>query len=91
MIADLVVLLGPFNATRRFCITERCSGRMLNDMDKAAVKHVVPQLFETLDAIHRVDVSGYSGWGLTDANGNRRFDSWMDWPGQHGLRCPEGK
>ena len=74
-----VVLLGQFDETRHFCITERCSGRTLNDLDKATVRKVVPRLFETLDAIHRVDVSDYAGWGLTDANGNGRFDSWTDY------------
>src|SRR5512136_2505856 len=74
-----VVLLGQFDETRHFCITERCSGQTLNDMDTTTVGQVVPQLFETLDAIHGVDVSGYAGWGLTDANGNGRFDSWTDY------------
>src|SRR5512137_1909987 len=49
-----VILLGRFDETRHFCITERCSGRTLNDMVSATVRQVVPQLFETLDAIHNV-------------------------------------
>ena len=74
-----VVLLGQFDETRHFCITERCSGQTLNDLGKAVVRKVMPRLFETLDAIHRVDVSDYTGWGLTDANGNGRFDAWTDY------------
>jgi hygromycin-B 4-O-kinase len=74
-----VILIGKFDVTRHFCIAERCPGRTLSDMDEASIRKVVPQLFETLDAIHRVNVSGYVGWGLTGANGNGHFDSWTDY------------
>jgi len=74
-----VVQLGQFDETQYYCVTERCPGQTLNDMRVADVLKVAPRLFETLDAIHRVDVSGYAGWGLTDANGNGRFDSWPEY------------
>ncbi len=39
-----VVLLGQFDETRHFCITERCSGQTLDNMDKAMVRKIVPQM-----------------------------------------------
>src|SRR5512136_3412234 len=43
-----VVLLGQFDETRHFCISERCLGRTLNYMDEAAVRKIIPRLFEAL-------------------------------------------
>jgi hygromycin-B 4-O-kinase len=71
-----VVRIGQFDDSRYYMITERCAGRNLNQMDTAAVRQIVPVLFETLDALHSVDVSGYTGWGLADTAGNGRFESW---------------
>ena len=71
-----VVRIGQFDDSRYYMITERCEGRNLNQMDTTDVRRIVPRLFETLDALHRVDVSGYAGWGLADAAGNGRFESW---------------
>ena len=51
-----VVLLGPFDQTRHFCITERCAGQTLNDMDKTTVKHGV-LLLDTVD-----NSEGAFGW-----------------------------
>ena len=73
-----VVCVAQFDATRYCCITERCASRTLRDNDNADDLPVVPSLFDTLDAIHRIDVSPSRGWGLADANGNGRFDSWSE-------------
>ena len=40
---------------------------------------VTPSLFKALDALHQLDTAKYTGWGLTDAHGNGRFDSWGDY------------
>lgn len=74
-----VVRIGRFDETRYFAITERCSGLTLKAMDLADVRNVVPRLFDTLGAIHHTDVSGYAGWGLTDASGNGLFETWQDY------------
>jgi len=71
-----VVHLTPFDATRDVCVTERCAGRTLRDNLNADDLPIAPQLFATLDAIHRVDISATRGWGLADTNGIGRFDSW---------------
>lgn len=73
-----ILRIDQFDAARFFCITERCAGRTLKDSHNADDARIVPSLFETLDAIHRIDVSPSHGWGLADANGNGRFDSWAE-------------
>jgi hygromycin-B 4-O-kinase len=68
--------IGRFDNTRHFAITTRCPGQTLQAMDERAVRTLVPQLFQTMNAIHHTDVSGYTGWGLTDTTGHGRFASW---------------
>jgi hygromycin-B 4-O-kinase len=74
-----VLRIGRFDDTRHFAITTRCLGQTLQAMDERAVRSVVPQLFQTMNAIHHTDVSGYMGWGLTDTTGNGRFASWTQY------------
>jgi hygromycin-B 4-O-kinase len=74
-----VLRLGRFDDTRYFAITTRCPGQTLEAMDEGAVRTVVPKLFETMNAIHHTDVSGYKGWGLTDTTGTGRFASWTQY------------
>ena len=71
-----VVRIGQFDDTRYYMITERCTGRNLNQMNADGVRQLVPRLFETLDALHCMDISRYTGWGLADAAGDGRFESW---------------
>lgn len=71
-----VIRIERLDATHYACITERCPGRTLKDKQNANDAQIVPSLFDTLDAIHLIDVSDSHGWGLADANGNGRFESW---------------
>lgn len=73
-----VIHIGRFDDARYFAITERCEGRNLKEMDDADILKIVPRLFETLDALHSVNVSDYRGWGLTDAIGNGCFETWHE-------------
>ncbi len=73
-----IVRIDKFDDTRYFCVTEHCAGKMLHDTNNADDLRIASQLFETLDAIHRIDVSRSRGWGLADANGDGRFDSWAE-------------
>lgn len=74
-----VVQIGWFDDKRYFAITESCEGTTINQMDEVDVRKLVPKLFETLRAIHSVDVSGYPGWGLMDADGSGQFASWQEY------------
>ena len=72
-----VIRTERFDETRYACVTERCAGKTLKDNNNADDAQVVPHLFDVLDAIHSIDVSGSCGWGL-DVNGNGRFASWEE-------------
>ncbi len=71
-----VIQIGRFDDTRYFAITERCAGRIIAAMDEADIYSIIPELFDIAGEIHRIDVSPFSGWGLTDVYGNGRFESW---------------
>jgi hygromycin-B 4-O-kinase len=73
-----VVCIGKFDETQHYCITLRCEGRTLKDNNNADDLQVVPSLFDTLDAIHRIDVSPSHGWGLANADSHGQFDSWSE-------------
>ncbi len=69
-----VIRIGRFDEKRFFAITERCPGDALKESGNSIT--VTPSLFKALDALHQLDTAKYTGWGLTDAHGNGRFDSW---------------
>jgi len=69
-----VIQIGRFDEKRFLAITERCAGEALKESGNSIT--VTPSLFKTLDALHQLDTAKYTGWGLTDAHGNGRFDSW---------------
>lgn len=73
-----VVFIAQFDETHFCCVTERCDGRTLKDNNNIDDLPIVPNLFDTLDEIHRIDVSQSHGWGLADASGNGRFGSWAE-------------
>lgn len=72
-----VVHIDRFDHTRYFCVTEHCAGRNLTEKENDV--RVVAHLFDTLDTIHRAGVSQFGGWGIADANGRGRFDSWQNY------------
>ena len=74
-----VVQIGQFDEARFYAITEHCAGEPLDEEDTPRQRAIVPQLFAALDAIHCVNVSGFAGWGLADANGNGHFASWSEY------------
>lgn len=67
-----------FSERYYFAITERCAGSTLSKLD-SSIQNILPSLFTTLYAIHTLDVSTYTGWGLTDAAGNGQFVSWEEY------------
>jgi hygromycin-B 4-O-kinase len=74
-----MVRLGQFDGHWHFAITTRCPGQTLEEMAEIDARRVVSNLFETLDVIRGIDVSGFRGWGLTDASGNGLFPSWPNY------------
>ncbi|MBI5715671.1 MAG: hypothetical protein HZC38_19910, partial [Chloroflexi bacterium] len=72
-----VIQIGRFDEKRFVAITERCAGEALKESGNPIT--VAPSLFKVLDALRQLDAAKYTGWGLTDAHGNGRFDSWGDY------------
>lgn len=74
-----ILQIGQFDRRYCFAISERCPGKALADFEDDIVRQMVPALFETLDTIHRVDVSGFEGWGLRGGDGQGLFGSWPEY------------
>jgi len=74
-----ILQIGQFDRRYYFAISERCAGKALVDFEDEPVRQMVPALFETLDTIHNVDVSGFEGWGLTGVDGHGLFGSWTEY------------
>ena len=73
-------------------IAERIHGRLIDDLDEAGMRRVLPALFASLDALRSADLSGTSGYGVWHADGRAKYASWrnnlvlMDAPGERGLQ-----
>jgi hygromycin-B 4-O-kinase len=74
-----MVICDRFDQNYYFAITERCPGKTLKDLEEKTIREILPNLFESLQAIHSIDTSLCLGWGLTDANGHGRFSSWKNY------------
>ncbi len=69
-----VIRIGRFDEKRFFAITERCPGEALKESGSSIT--VTPSLFKALDTLRQLDTAQHRGWGLTNAHGDGRFDSW---------------
>lgn len=65
-----------YDEARYFAITRHCLGQTVSELPRSALAPALPSLFAALQAIHRLDVSTFTGWGLTDSAFNGRFPSW---------------
>jgi hygromycin-B 4-O-kinase len=74
-----MICCGQLNQDYYFAITERCIGQTLVSLAKYSIGQVLPSLFDSLYALHFLDTSQYSGWGLTDTNGYGLFTSWEEY------------
>src|SRR5688572_12755033 len=61
-----------------YAVSERAFGTMIDDLDKASMKRVLPSLFETLDAIRETDISDTDGFGMVDVHGKGTKHSWKE-------------
>ncbi|HEY4964052.1 MAG TPA: phosphotransferase [Candidatus Saccharimonadales bacterium] len=61
-----------------FAISERAFGTMLDDLDKPAMKRVIPSLFRTLDGIRETHISNGGGYGAWDTKGSGKYQSWRE-------------
>jgi hygromycin-B 4-O-kinase len=61
-----------------YAISERAFGAPLDSLTQAEMSELLPSLFETLDAIRDVDITGSTGYGGWGADGAGRHASWLE-------------
>jgi len=62
-----------------FAISERACGHMLDDLDAAGMRQIVPAVLQTLDAARAVNLSSSRGYGAWDASGVAPHPSWREY------------
>jgi hygromycin-B 4-O-kinase len=80
-----------------FAISERAAGEFLDDLRADQMRGMLPALFAALDAVRRVDLSAFTGYGIWGADGNAPHPSWRaallaiadDRPGERTHGCRE--
>jgi len=70
--------IGPTRIAVYFAVSERAPGRILNDLDAAGLRAVLPGLLTALDAARDIDVTGSGGYGLRDPGGRGPYLTWPD-------------
>ena len=68
-----------------YAVSQRLPGTALNDLGPGALAAVLPDLFDVMDAIGRIDVGGH-GYGVWDASRTAPHRSWP----QHLLAVEHG-
>ncbi|WP_189082271.1 phosphotransferase family protein [Mangrovihabitans endophyticus] len=58
-----------------YALSERLTGTPLDDLDPGALAAVIPDLFEVMDAISRIEIPGH-GYGVWDASRTAPYRSW---------------
>ena len=62
-----------------YAISEKLPGTMLNFMEDAAYRQIIPAVLEVLDAIHHVDVSKHQHFGYINSQGVATSSSWRSY------------
>ena len=72
-----VIEIGDVNESLSFCITKKCSGITLDQLDEATNKLLVPKVVAALLEVHQLKApgTGYGNWG---SSGNGKFKSWNE-------------
>ena len=61
-----------------YAISRKMPGVMLMRLPPAEIEGLLPQIMETLDILHHLDVSDTHGYGVFDAHGRGMNTSWHD-------------
>lgn len=61
-----------------YAVSERLTGTPLDDLDASALAAVLPDLFDVMDAIGRIEVSGH-GHGTWDPSRTAPYRSWPEY------------
>jgi hygromycin-B 4-O-kinase len=72
-----VLDLGETPGGGYYCISEQLFGEMIDDLDEAQMRALLPALFAMLDAMRLADVSDSTGYREWDAHGRGTFPGWQ--------------
>jgi hygromycin-B 4-O-kinase len=61
-----------------FAVSHRAHGQMLDTLDSAGMRRILPAVFAALDALRDVDVSHTQGYGLWDGDGTGPHHTWAE-------------
>jgi hygromycin-B 4-O-kinase len=61
-----------------YAVSERLPGTALDDLDATDLAAVLPDLFDVMDAVARIDVGG-SGYGIWDESLDAAYRSWPEY------------
>ena len=61
-----------------YAVSERLTGTPLDDLDASALAAVLPDLFDVMDAIGRIEIGGH-GYGIWDASRTAPYRSWPEY------------
>jgi hygromycin-B 4-O-kinase len=61
-----------------YAVSERFTGTPLDDLDASALATVLPDLFDVMDAIGRIEVSGH-GYGIWDPTRTAPYRAWPEY------------
>jgi hygromycin-B 4-O-kinase len=60
-----------------FAVSERAFGTLLDELDEAGMRAVLPRLLRALDAIRDIDVAGSTGYGIWAPDSAGPHPSWQ--------------
>ena len=60
-----------------FAVSERAFGMLLDDLDEAGMRGVLPSLLRALDAIRAISVAGTTGYGIWAPDSGGPHQSWQ--------------
>jgi hygromycin-B 4-O-kinase len=72
------IYLNKLDETHYISVTERVEGKILDAYSTADMEKIVPNIVETLDAIHATPINHTEGFGNWD-NGKGENQSWRDY------------
>lgn len=61
-----------------FAISERCDGRMIDELREYEIENIVPAILDMLNALRQADVSKNTGYGYWNKDEKGQYSSWQD-------------
>lgn len=71
-----VIEIGRLDDSHAYCISDRVSGRTLQETNSADLPALLEPTAKVLEAIGAANLQGFSGFGPFDKNGNGPYSSW---------------